>query len=471
MPLPASQALFCTKTDGYRGIWWGQSPTGDEFAYKYSGGLATYPVQHRPFAIYAPAVRKTFFVWGGTTSAGHNRRPVQDSRWSFGPGSLLHMISYYDHDRKTVPRPTVIFDKWTADPHDNPVLAIDAAGYLWVFSPSHGNDTTPSFVHRSVEPYSIERFETVSESLFAYPQPWWTSRHGLAFFHTRYAEANGLGVGRGIYLQTSRDGRAWSNPLQIAHLEHGNYQVSAAHEDVWGTAFDYHPKVGGLDARTNLYYVETRDGGDTWQTAAGSCVHLPVRDVAHAACVRDFAHEGRLCYIKDLAYDHELRPVILFVTARDWRPGPQAGPHELQVARWDGAAWRFHYICACDSNYDSGTLNVRSAGSWRVWATSGIGPQPFNTGGEIELWLSPDSGATWERRCPTTQHSLLNHSHPRAVVNAHPEFAALWADGHAREPSRCRLYFSDVEGRAWQLPSSMTGEDEAPTRCFAPNTL
>ncbi len=46
--------------DGYRGLWYSNQKTGDEYVYKYSGGMATYPQQHMPIAIYAPAARKTF---------------------------------------------------------------------------------------------------------------------------------------------------------------------------------------------------------------------------------------------------------------------------------------------------------------------------------------------------------------------------------------------------------------------------
>ena len=54
--------------DGYRGIWYFNQRTNDEYGYKYSGGFATYPQQHAPIAIYCPQVEKTFFVYGGTTA-------------------------------------------------------------------------------------------------------------------------------------------------------------------------------------------------------------------------------------------------------------------------------------------------------------------------------------------------------------------------------------------------------------------
>src|SRR5881396_2885902 len=52
--------------DGYRGIWYMNQPTKDDYVYKYSGGFATYPQQHVPIAIYVASQQKTFFVFGGS---------------------------------------------------------------------------------------------------------------------------------------------------------------------------------------------------------------------------------------------------------------------------------------------------------------------------------------------------------------------------------------------------------------------
>src|SRR5687767_4532290 len=68
--------------DGYRGIWYFNQRTNNEYRYKYSGGMATYPQQHLPLAVYSPQANNTFFVYGGTTA-----------RTAGEPQSLLHMIS------------------------------------------------------------------------------------------------------------------------------------------------------------------------------------------------------------------------------------------------------------------------------------------------------------------------------------------------------------------------------------------
>jgi len=41
------------KEDGYRGVWYMNQPSGDEYVFKYSGGLGTYCAKHIPHAWYA----------------------------------------------------------------------------------------------------------------------------------------------------------------------------------------------------------------------------------------------------------------------------------------------------------------------------------------------------------------------------------------------------------------------------------
>src|SRR5690349_18126656 len=78
------------QADGYQGLWYSNTATQDEYKFKYSGGMATYPQQHEPIAIYRKEVNKTFFVYGGTSDPT-NQHP-----------RLLHMVAYYDHANGTV---------------------------------------------------------------------------------------------------------------------------------------------------------------------------------------------------------------------------------------------------------------------------------------------------------------------------------------------------------------------------------
>lgn len=429
------------EADGYRGIWYANQPSKDEYRYKYSGGFATYPQQHHPIAIYRPEVNRTFFVFGGRTAEKNE---------------LLHMVSYYDHATGTVPRPRVLLNKKTDDAHDNPTLSIDDAGYLWIFSNAHGTPR-PAFIHRSTKPYSIDAFERVQTTNFSYSQPWHLPGKGFLFLHTRYS------AGRGLFWMTSPDGRAWSEPQPLAKIAQGHYQVSWPHGDRLATAFNYHPPKGGLNARTNLYYLETPDQGKTWRAADGKPVATPLTEPQNAALVRDYEREGLLVYLKDIQYDAEGRPVILYLTSKGYESGPKNDPRTLHTARWTGKEWEFRPVTTTDHNYDFGSLYIEGDGTWRIIAPTDPGPQPYGTGGDMVLWTSRDQGATWNREKAVTQGGRFNHTYARRPLNARPDFYALWADGSPLEASESHLYFTDREGtRAWRLPAQMTGATAKP---------
>tara|TARA_R110002124_G_scaffold287021_11_gene469926 strand:- start:21209 stop:21508 length:300 start_codon:yes stop_codon:yes gene_type:complete len=91
-----------------------------------------------------------------------------------------------------------------------------------------------------------------------------------------------------------------------------------------------------------------------------------------------------------------------------------------------------------------------------------MGPQDYNTGGEMEMWDSKDQGKTWTKLKMLTWNSKYNHSYARRPVDVNPDFYAFWADGHGREPSESRLYFCDREGNVYRLPQQMDGDFAKP---------
>jgi len=441
--------------DGFRGIWYFNQPTRDEYRYKYSGGFATYPQQHMPIAVYCREVQKTFFVYGGTTA-----RSGADKQ------ELLHMISYYDHRTGRVARPRVLLNKQTDDAHDNPTLQVDERGHLWVFSSSHGTDR-PSFIHRSVKPWDITAFERIAETNFSYTQPWYVPGAGFLFLHTRYDGGKRLGLAaqRTLYWMTSRDGRVWEAPQPLAGIELGNYQISWRDGTRVATAFDFHPQPGGLNFRANLYYLATTDLGQTWRTVTGAAVTLPLTAAANPALVYDSRAEGLLVYLKDLNFDQAGRPVILYLTSKGFEPGPENGPRQWYTARWTGSAWQRRPVTTSGNNYDHGSLYLEADGTWRLIAPTALGPQPYNPGGEMEMWTSRNQGASWRKVRQLTRNSPRNHGYARRPLNAHPDFYAFWADGHGRQPSESYLYFCNQRGdRVWRLPAQMTRATAQPER-------
>ncbi|MCP5114978.1 MAG: hypothetical protein GY953_29460, partial [bacterium] len=304
-------------------------PYGD----KYSGGLGTYTAKHNPLAIYSSKVEKTFFVYGGTTGP--------EDRY------LLCMVSYYDHKTNHVPRPVVVHDKQGVDdPHDNPSLAIDSDGYLWIFVSGRAQKR-PGFKYRSRKPYSIDGFEQISEEEMTYPQPKYFPERGFLNLFTKYT-----GV-RELYFERSEDGRRWTPDRKLAgirepgHERGGHYQTSATWGRRAGTFFNRHPE-GLPDRRTDVYYLETEDMGETWTTSAGKPLAVPLTEVANPARVIDYASQGLNVYLKDMGFDRDGRPAFLYITSPGHEPGPPNDPRTWRVTRWDGKAWKTSDICRSD---------------------------------------------------------------------------------------------------------------------------
>lgn len=110
---------------------------------------------------------------------------------------------------------------------------------------------------------------------------------------------------------------------------------------------------------------------------------------------------------------------------------------------------------------------MEAGGVWRLIAPTEPGPQRYNTGGEMALWVIRDQGRSWKKEKQMTTGSRFIHAFARAAVNAHPDFYAIWSDGHARQSSECHLYFCDRDGRVFRLPRRMNGERETPAELKA----
>ncbi len=435
------------RADGFRGIWFelGQkSGHGD----KYSGGLGTYTANHVPMAHYAKKVNRTFFTWGGTPD-GKQRR-------------LQILVSYYDHNTGKVARPVIVMDKGQVDdPHDNGSLSIDGEGHLWIFVSGRGKKR-PGTTYRSKLPYEIKEWINLGESEFTYPQPWWFKGKGFLHTYTRYTG------GRELYWNTSRDGREWGAEKKLAGIG-GHYQTSEQVGDRLITAFNRHPG-GNVDLRTDLYYMETADMGETWTTADGSMLTIPLTEAANPSRIRNYSTnpakaDNANVYIHDTTADSDGRPVILYTTAKHHQPGPRGDPRTWTVARWNGSEWLFHIVTTSTHNYDTGSVHIEADGTWTIIGPTGTGPQKWGAGGEIELWTSKDQGATWAKQREVTSNSLRNHSYARRPRNAHPDFHAYWADGDTDKFSESHLYFTNRTGdKVWRLPYNMTGDFAAPER-------
>lgn len=433
---------------GYRGIWFTIGQAASSYGPKYSGGLGTYTMKHIPMAVYAEKVDKSFFVYGGT--------PSETDKY------LLCMIGCYDHASGKVCKPVVVYDKnGVNDPHDDPTVQLDKDGYVWVFVAGRAN-TRKGIRYRSKRPYDITAFDSINADVMAYPQPHYSPERGFLLLYTRYD-----GV-RQLFWRTSADGVNWSSYSQLASIKDGtetksgHYQISNS----WGqgrkvaTAFNRH-KNGNVDTRTNIYYLQTTDWGETWTTADGKVVKTPVTTLDSECRVRDYQSEERNCYIKDVNFDSEGNPIILYLTSDNHLTGPSGGERRWHTLYWTDGDWRESIFATSTHCYDSGSLWVDDD-VWTVIAPTDAGPQYWGTGGEIVMWRSRDRGITWERVMNVTQGSERNHGYVRRPLYAHDPFYAFWADGNPDKLSISYLYFCDSKGVVRRLPYTMTEEWETP---------
>ena len=211
--------------------------------------------------------------------------------------------------------------------------------------------------------------------------------------------------------------------------------------------------------------METPDSGATWRTVSGVPVETPLRDPAVAApLVHDFAREKLLVYLKDLNFDSAGNPIILFVTSKGYASGPANDPRTWRTAHWNGTAWDVRAVATSDNNYDTGCLHVEPrSGRWIIVGPTETGPQPYNTGGRMALWVSADKGLTWRKEGTAAATNECNHSYARRPLNAAPGFFAFWADGHGRKPSPSSLYFLERPANSVRrLPRNMTEDRGEP---------
>lgn len=463
-PVYGNAILLNRRDDGFRGIWYMNEPLKNEYKFKYSGGLGTYPANHYPFSVYVKKVNKTFFCYGGTDESN---------------STLLHEVSWFDHSTGEVALPTIVLDKATTDAHDNPVMQVDKDGYIWIFSTSHGTGR-PSFIHRSSFPYDITEFERVPATKivkgkevpmdnFSYLQIYYDKNAGFMGLFTHYERLDlqlGKSNVRVISWMNSRDGIHWSEWKDIAIIDEGSYQSSGQRGARIGTSFNYHPHRAerrGLNYRTNLYCLLTDDFGKTWKTADGRIVSLPLTSISNEALVHDYSAEGLNVYISDLNFDRKGNPVILYLTSKGPYSGPEHGPRQWYTAWWSGKSWEINPVTTSGNNYDAGSIYTEKDREWKIIGSAEMGPQPYNTGGEVVMWVSGNRGNTWTRARQLTKNSIYNHAYVRRPVNAHPGFYGFWADGHGRQQSESRFYFCNKKGDVYMLPQTV---GDVSTRIF-----
>ena len=404
----------------FSGIWYacGTANTLPGRKYVYGGGKATYSSWHRPMAVYAAAVDKTFFVFGDA----HNR-----------PN-----ISTYDHKTGTFADPVVLGTNIDGNAHRNPTILIDEAGTIFVF---RGYNGMPTHVVRSASPHDITQWlpRTPVEpgSKASYPQPW-QLKPGEIFVSYRQSP--------GWSYRISKDGaQSWAPTVNLVRFEGCLiYAVTVAETGpyprkvhiAWsrlGGGTDEEQRTKHLWARRyNVYYACSADGGRTWQRSDGRPYDLPITE-ASAEKLYDCGQRG--VWLKDIQLDSKGEPGILFIDA-DVATFRSA----WKLARRSAGAWRVADVATSDHMYDGGALVIVADDDVRIYAPT-TPSQPGYDGGEIEEWRSVDGGLTWKNTAHLTTGSAYSHNHVKPVLHherGRGDLRVLWTYGDSTYPPATR---------------------------------
>ncbi len=426
IPAAAGGDASKTQTSAFRGVWYacGTANTLPDQKYVYTGGKGFYSTWHRPMAVYARPVNRTFFVFGDPQN-----RPC---------------IASYDHAARRFSKPVALGRNPDRNAHRNPTLLIDERGHLFVF---RGYNGMPTFVQRSRKPYDLgawdERTCVETDKRASYPQPW-QLRKGEIFVSYRHPPGWSCRI-------TTDDANSWQPTVNL--IDFGRGQIYAATTAETG---DYPRRIhiawsrlgGGTPRevetkhlwarRYNVYYARSDDGGRTWRRSDGRAYTLPI-DEAQAEKIYDCGTHG--VWLKDIQLDLQGRPIVLFVEA-----DVATYRSQWKVARHDGKRWRLGDVAVSDHMYDGGALVVLADDDLRVYAPT-TPTQPRRNGGEIEQWRSTDGGLTWRNALHVTTGSRYSHNHVKGVLNHRDGpggLRVLWSYGDARYPPETRdvlLYY------------------------------
>jgi len=408
----------------HRGVWYacGTVNTLPGHAHVYSGAMATYCAWHRPMAVYAPAVNKTF--------------------WAYGNADNAPTITCYDHGRQSFAEPVVLGSNPDGDAHRNPTLLVDTEGFLYVFYGAHGH---PSHVVKSTSPHDIGSWRALADlddPRGTYPQPWQLVE-GEVYVMYRHAP--------GWRCRVSKDGgETWQAPVSIidsppdAGWDCTVYGISIAETGPFPRRVHFAwSRLGGgtpeeIQAkhlwarRYNVYYACSDDGGRTWQRSDGTPYELPITE-STAEKLYDCGQHG--VWLKDIQLDAQGNPYILFLDSET-----ETYQSDWMVLRHVGGEWKLSKVTHSDHMYDGGGLVLLSDQDIRIYGAT-TPSQPHEDGGEIEEWQSTDGGETWVNTAHITHDSRYSHNHVKVVHNHQAgvgDLRMFWSYGDSHSPPETR---------------------------------
>jgi hypothetical protein len=504
---------------------------------KYSGNLSTYTAKHSP-----SAVRKglfTYFTYSGevpldgfesgdskigtTMTIGCKYEGTFLFQDSAGRGPALGIyVSRYNHVTGRVAKPVLVHMKCTNDTHDNAVINIDADGYIYLLVSGRGT-IRGSFIFRSAATDSIDSFVDVTPATdnyldyfnditdaagigrpfvgdayrgINYPKMYWVNEpigQSLGYFrliYTIYCGASEPITCAGTrQLYTAKiyveDGKASIQSIQPLAAYNGHYAVANGKGRDIVVAFNVHIDKD-IDNRSNIYYMHSVDGGETWLNARNEELTLPLVSSMNLdrVAVREYYDpdftgpiEERV-YLKDVNFTGtglNKMPTILYVGSSSVDHFPSIGAdHYLAKEHWTGGSWaQTHLTDAVDHNYSSGMLFLTND-RYRVFYPHTDEPKNNALAGGAVAYL--DTGATDDttgtsflisddvvdpRNGDSTYLTdLCEFNYIKPVLYGSDDFVGILSGGNTYQYRQIApLFIVDLYGTLRRLPTSFSDDE------------
>jgi hypothetical protein len=352
------------------------------------------------------------------------------SGWVDSIGNIV--VGFYDHDAGKI-ETEILHEGFEKDDHDNPSFLIDGNGRLMVFYAKHATGKFPILLARAKNAEDISEWEPVRELAL-------NDTVAYAGYRDSYTYANIVRLSdeqdrlylfwRGAdfkpnFSVSSDYGESWEMgkimilPERLYKNRRPYMKVASNSKDVIHFAFtDGHPRV---EPTNSIYYAKYRGG--VLSKANGEKImdwsDLPL-DPSDADVVYDATESNEKAWIWDVAENGEGNPVIVYAKF------PNDSSHVYHYAIYDGGQWHNYELVDSgpwfpqtqdgaqerEPNYSGGIVLDHGDPS-RVYLS-----REKNGIFEIERWLTPDKGKTWDV-VELTRNSSKDNVRPFVVRN-HP---------------------------------------------------
>ena len=333
----------------------------------------------------------------------------------------------YDHATKTV---SVAFDLYGAffenDDHDNPVFLIRHSDHkILAFYNLHVGDhysrlsSDPEDTTSWGAAVNITAQTGALTPTYVNPIQLIGEADDPIYLFFRECDAGGCARQSMSYSKSINEGGSWATRIKVAHITY--HKVAQNRMDRIDFCLSEHP----VEERDHGIYHMYYQGGNFYKSD-GTVI---TADKPYECTDLTQVYDGTdvMGWIWDIAIEPVTKyPVIVYATF------PATTNHRYSYARWTGAAWDKHEICAggthiCDVGagveYYSGGVYLDHNDPSVVYVSQQVGSQ-----WEIFRYQTADGGATWSNVAITTS-SDKQQLRPITVRDYANDLQALWLSG------------------------------------------